>query len=159
MSEPKFWVSLAFVLLVVLSYKKVAKLLAGFLDGYAEKIKSELDTASRLRVEAEDTLKIYKRKQLEFSKEAEAILNKARADAEANNARAQAELKITIDARLKQALEKIEQEEVAAINDVRNRIVDITLAAVHSVIVEQSVSNSQDDLIKLTISDIERKIH
>lgn len=159
-SEPKFWVSLAFVSLVVLSYKKVGKLLAGVLDGHAEKIKSELDAARRLRTEAEETLSLYKQKQEEFTKEAEKILAKARADADANNARAQIELKTILDARLKHALEKIAQEEIAAINDVRNHIVHIALAAARNIIIAQEAENtSSDELINLVISDIERKIH
>ncbi len=158
-SSPQFWVSAAFVLLVVLAYKKVAKLLAGFLDSHATKIKEELETASRLRVEAEETLALYKQKQAEFAKEAEAILAKARDDADNNSARAQADLKVALDARLKQAMDKIVQEEAAAIADVRNRVVDITLAAARSVIIEQMAVISQEEFVKLAVSDVERKIH
>ncbi len=158
-AEPKFWVMLAFVILVVLSYKKVAKLLGRFLDAHATKIKSELDAASRLRAEAEEVLALYKRKQAEFAKEAEAILAKAREDADANTAQAQLELKAALDARLKQALEKIAQEEAAAVAEVRNHVVDITLAAARNIISEQMGSMSQKDLIVQVVADIGRKLH
>lgn len=158
-SSPQFWVSSAFVVLVVLAYKKVTKLLAGFLDSHATKIKEELETASRLRIEAEETLALYKQKQAEFAKEAEVILAKARDDADNNSARAQADLKVALDARLKQAMDKIAQEEAAAIADVRNRVVDITLAAARSVIIEQMAVISQEEFVKLAVADVERKIH
>lgn len=158
-SNPQFWVSAAFVLLVVLGYKKVSSLMVGFLDSHADKIKAELEMASRLRAEAEEALAVYKQKQSEFAKEAEIILEKAREDANINSANAQAELKATLDARLKQAMEKIAQEEAAAIAEVRNHVLDITLAAARSVIVEQMAVISQDEFVKLAVADIERKIH
>lgn len=158
-STPQFWVSAAFILLVALSFKKIGKLLAGVLDGHAAKIKAELDAARQIRMEAEETLRLYKRKQLEFSKEAEEILAKARADAAASSARAQAELKAALDIRTKQAVDKIAQEESAAIADIRGRIVAIAVLAAHNIISEQMNTTSQDELIKFTISDIEQKIH
>jgi F-type H+-transporting ATPase subunit b len=157
--EPKLWVSLAFILFIALSGKKIITLLFDALDKRTDKIKSELDEAKRLHVEAEEVLTLYKNKQLEFSKEAENIIAKARDDADANSARAQAELKIALDARLKHALEKIEQEEAIAIADVRKKIVNMTLVAAHNIIAEQVTSTSDDALVKMAISDIEHKIH
>ncbi len=158
-SNPQFWVTSAFILLVILAYKKVTKAIAVFLDSHSAKIKAELDAASILRKEAEETLALYKQKQAEFTKEAENILAKARDDAEANSIRAQEELKISLDVRLKQAMDKIAQEEAAAIADVRNRIIDITLAAARSVIIEQMAVISQEEFVKLAMADVERKIH
>jgi|CXWL01.1.fsa_nt_gi F-type H+-transporting ATPase subunit b len=158
-SEPKFWVAAAFVLLVSLSCKKVAELLFSVLDKRAAKIKSELDAAKQIRAEAEEALALYKQKQLEFAKESENILAKARSDAETNNAQAQAALKIALDARLKHALEKIAQEEANAIAEVRNHIVDIALSTARAIISEQMTNLPQEELIKLAISDIEHKIH
>lgn len=157
--EPKFWVSAAFVLFVSLSCKKIAELLFSVLDKRTAKIKSELDAARSLRLEAEETLTLYKQKQAEFSKEAENILAKARADSETNNTQAQAELKTALDARLKSALEKIAQEEATAIADVRNYIVGVALNTARAIIAEQMTNLPQEELIKLAISDIEQKIH
>lgn len=157
--EPQFWVSLAFIVFVALCYKKLVEFLAGFLDGHANKIKSELDAARNLRIEAEETLALYRKKQIEFSKEAEDILAKARADAETNTMQAQTELKTALDTRLKQAMEKIAQEEAAAIADVRNHIVNLALNTARTIIAEQTSKSTQSELIKHTISDIEQKIH
>lgn len=158
-SDPKFWVSLAFVLLVVLAGKTVAKLIAGVLDGRGAKIKSELDAAEALRKEAEAVLASYKQKQAEFTKEAEEILAKARSDAAASSAAAEAELKTALDNRMKNAMEKIAQEEAAAIAEVRSYIVELALAAAHSVVVQQAEGASSSEVVRLTLADIERKIH
>jgi len=157
--DPHFWVSLAFVLLVGLSFKKVAKLLAGVLDARGLKIKSELDAAKKLRAEAEEVLFLYKKKQQEFAKEADEILAKAREDADRNSANAQAELKTVLEARMKSALEKIEQEEAAAVAEVRNHIVGQALLAARNIVIQQMSNESREELVRLTIADIEHKIH
>ncbi len=159
LQEPKFWITLAFILLVAFSARTVSRLIAGVLDGHAQKIKDELAVASTLRAEAEQILEIYKQKQAEFTREAELIIAKAKSDAEANTNKAQIELKSALDARLKQALEKIAQEEAAAVAEVRNHVVDLTLSAARKVVSEQMNKSAQGEMIKKTVSDFERKLH
>lgn len=153
------WVALAFVILVGLLYKKVARALTVMLDERSAQIAEELETASRLRKEAEEVLALYKQKQAQYSKEAEAILRKAREDADVLAAHADRELKAALDARMQHALEKIAQEEERAIADVRAHIVDISLAAAKEVVAQQISKTSQADLLKSAIADIDRKIH
>lgn len=159
MSEPKFWVALAFVLLVGGLYKKISRLLAGLLDERSAKIAEELAHARRLREEAEIVLAQYKQKQAEYTKEAGAILKKARMDADVLAAHADKELKAALDVRMQHALEKIAQEETRAIADVRAHVVDISLAAARAIVIEHVQAMPQDELVKLALSDIERKIH
>lgn len=158
-SDPVFWVSLAFVLLVGLSAKKVAKLIASVLDGHSAKIKSELDTARSLREEAEAVLQLYKQKQAEFTEEAKQILEKSRADAARNTAAAQEELKKVLEIRTKAAMEKIAQEESAAIAEVRSHVAEVAIAAARRIMLEQASKTSADELANIAISGIERKLH
>ncbi|MEZ5690904.1 MAG: hypothetical protein R3D71_04475 [Rickettsiales bacterium] len=157
--NPLFWISLAFIAFVVLIYKKVSSLLFKALDDRSAKIKKELEDAKRLRLEAEETLALYKQKQEDFTKEAEEILAKARIDAEVATDKAQKELREHLDARLKSALEKIEQEEKQAIDEVKNRIVDIALGSARIVIASNPTELSRDGLVDMIVSDIEKKIH
>lgn len=158
-SNPVFWVFWAFVLFVGLSANKICKLLANVLDARSNKIKAELDAAKELRIEAENVLALYKQRQAEFAKEAESILAKARKDSETNTQIAQAELKIALDNRTKQALEKIAMEESAAITDVRNRVIDIATSSSRNIISEIMDNAVQADLVKNAVHDIEQKIH
>lgn len=158
-SDAKFWVAAAFFLFIALSYRKLGNVLAGALDSRSARIASELEQARRLREEAEQVLAVYKQKQAEYLQEANRMLQKARADADALTAAAQADLKLLLDARMKQAMEKIEQEEARAVNDVRHHVVDIALAAARAIIVDHVGSLPQQDLVKLALSDLERKIH
>lgn len=159
LSDPKTWVAAAFLIFVALSYKKAAKFMLTALDERSAKIKAELDQARSLREEAERVLAEYKRKQAEYLRDAEQMLAKARDDAEMMRAQAEKELKTAMDARMKNALEKIAQEEDKAIQDVRNHVVDIALAAARAIIIDHVSSLPQDELLKLAIADIERKIH
>lgn len=157
--DPKFWVIVAFITFVVLSYKKTSSLLLGALDARSERIKAELDEAHRLRAEAEALLNDYKQKQTAYLKEAETILDTARRDADSLRAYSEKELKAALDLRMKQAVERIAQEEGKAIEDVRNHVVDIALAAARTLIVDHLSNIPQEELVKLALTDIERKIH
>lgn len=159
LQTPTFWVAVSFTIMVLLSYKKVGRAVVKGLDDRSAKIKAELDQARSLREEAELVLADYKKKQAEYVKEAENMLVKAREDANALTDMAEKELKIALDARMKQALEKIAQEEDKAIQDVRNHVVDIALAAARTIIIDHVSTLSQDELVKLAMVDIERKLH
>ena len=159
LTDPRTWVTAAFLTFVLLAYKKIAALIANGLDSRTARIKSELDEARRLREEAEAVLAEYKQKQAEYLKEAEQMLESAKNDAQQLRAYAEAELKASLDARMKQAVERIAQEEASAINDVRDHVVDIALAAARNIISDQVGTMSQEELIKLALADIERKVH
>lgn len=157
--DPHFWVTVAFFCVVALSYKKVASLVSRTLDDRSARIRAELDEARRLRMEAEAVLEQYRQKQAEYLKEAEDMLAAARRDTDAMRSFTETELKAALEVRMKQALERIAQEESNAIDDVRNHVVDIALAAARTLIADHVSSMSQDELVKLALSDIERKIH
>lgn len=158
-SNPKVWVAAAFFIFFALTGKKLARLAANGLDNRAAKIKAELDEARRLREEAEAVLAEYKQKQAQYLQEAEAMFKRAEEDAKTLTAHAEKELRAALDERMKNAVEKIAQEENNAIAAVRNHVVDVALAATRAVIAEQSGKEAQDALVKQAIADIERKIH
>jgi F-type H+-transporting ATPase subunit b len=157
--EPKFWVGLSFVVFVALSYKKVGGMLISALDSRTQKIKEELAQAEALRIEAEKILEEYKSKQAHTMKEAEQMLEKAAQDAASLRAAAEKELKQSIESRTQQAMDRIAQEETKAIEEVRNHVVDIALSSARTMLAERAKKSDQSTLIKLALSDIERKIH
>jgi F-type H+-transporting ATPase subunit b len=157
--NPVFWVAVAFVMVVILGFKKIKTLLLSALDGRSARIRDELDRARKLREEAEAVLAEYKKRQAEYLKEAEKMLGRAREDADALTRQSEKELKDVLDSRMNQALDKIAREEELAIQEVRNHVVDIALAAARAVIVNHVGKLPQEELIKLALADIERKIH
>ncbi len=159
LQDPQFWVCVAFIAFVALVYKKAFLFSTKALDSRSAKIKEELDQARTLREEAETVLADYKRKQAEYLKEAEEMIARARDDANTFRAQAEKQLKSDMEIRTKQAIDKIAREENQAIQDVRNHVVDIALSAARAVIIDHVGNLSQDELVKLAIADIERKIH
>lgn len=159
LSDAKFWVACAFFLFVALVYRKISYFLGRALDDRSARIKRDLLEAQKLREEAEALLMQYKQRQAEYIQEAQQMLQKAQADADALIVKGGKDLQLAMEARTQQALDKIAQEEAKAVNDVRNHVVDIAMAAARAIIVDQVGNLPQDDLVKLALSDMERKIH
>ena len=158
-SNPKVWIALAFILLVGSLYKTIARILAKTLDERSQKIASELAEAQKLRVEAQEVLQLYRQKQAEYTKEAEQILRKAREDADRMVASAETDLKALMDERVEQSVQKIALEEERAIAEVRENIVDVSLSAAKVIIEGHVATASPDELLKLSLEDIERNVH
>ena len=159
LEDPRFWVAVAFFIFFALTYKKIGAFAFGALDDRSAKIKYELDEARRLREEAQGILEQYKQKQTHYLKEAEQILTDAKKDAETLRSYAEKEMNAQLEGRTKQAMDRIAQEEAQAILDVRNQVVDVALAAARALIVDHVSNLSQEELVKLALSDIEQKIH
>src|SRR5689334_14886505 len=105
--DPAFWVALATVTFVVAVYRPVAKIIVRGLDGRTDRIRTELDEAKRLRAEAEELLKSFKRKQKDALKEAQSIVDEARDASEAMKKQAKADLEAVLNKRIALAMEKV----------------------------------------------------
>lgn len=157
--DPTFWVAIAFVLFVVLTFKPLKKAVTGALDGRAERIRQELDEAARLREEAQKMLAEYKRKQNEASKEAEELLAHAKVEAERLGKEAEAEMEAALQRREAAALEKIAQAETKALAEVRGQAVDVAIAAAGKLLSDRLDDTSSGALIDRSIEEIKQKLH
>ena len=157
--DPTFWVAVAFVLFVVLTFKPLKKAILGALDGRAERIRQELDEAARLREEAQKMLAEYKRKQNEASKEAEELLAHAKVEAERLAKEAEVEMEAALQRREAAALEKIAQAETKALAEVRGQAIDVAIAAAGKLLSEKIDDASAGKLIDHSIEEIKQKLH
>src|SRR6516165_4924615 len=64
-AEPEVWVLLAVVVFVIGVWKPARRVILGGLDARAARIRDELETARRLRDEAEEALAGYRKQQRE----------------------------------------------------------------------------------------------
>ncbi len=159
LSEPETWVAAAFIIFVVLTAKPIGRAIAGGLDARAAKIKAQLDEAHALRDEAERLLAEQQRKQIAAVKEVEAILARAREEAERVRRDSVANLEAAFARREKMAMDKIVQAEAQAVTDVRNQAVDIAMAAAAKLLKEGIDSGKGDELIDSAIRELDRKLH
>ena len=157
--DPTFWFLVAFVIFIVAVSRPVARGAAKALDSRADKIRSDLDEAEKLRVDAQDLLASYQRKQRDAVKEAEAILAHAREEAERMRTRSAEELERSVARREQLALERIQQAETRAIADIRALAVDIALDATRTLIETSMQGSKADALIESSIQELPGRLH
>ena len=71
LSDTGSWVLISFLIFAFLAYTKGKAAFLNMLDSRIEAIKNEIETAESLRVEAQELLAQYQRKQRDAAKEAE----------------------------------------------------------------------------------------
>ncbi|MEE3625540.1 F0F1 ATP synthase subunit B [Nitrospirillum sp. BR 11752] len=160
LQNPTFWVGVAFVVFFALViWKGGLGALGKGLDARAEKIRLEIETAQKLRQDAEAALTAYQKKQRDAMKEADAIIAAAREEAERIRQHAEADLEATLKRREAQALEKIAQAEAAALQQVRSLAVDVALAATESLLTQTIDQSRSDAMVATAIEELPGKLH
>ena len=155
-----FVVLIGFVLfLAILFYFNVPAMLMGMLDKRAEGIKAELDEARALREEAQSILANYERQSREVADQAERIVAQGKADAEAAAVEARAALERSIARRVKSAEDQIQSAEDKAVRSVRDRAVEVAIAAAAETIAKQMAAADANKMIDNAIGEVERRLH
>ena len=160
LSDPSFWVAIAFVIFVgLLGYLGVHRQLTKALDNRAERIKSELDEARRLKDEAMALLKEYQRKREAAEGEAQSIVTEARAEAGRMAVEAKAKAEEFVTRRTKMAEQKIAQAEAQAVADVRAAAADAAVAAAEKILTQQAKGELAAELIAKGVEDVRKKLN
>src|SRR6516225_6479447 len=125
-AEPEVWVLLAVVVFVIGVWKPARRAILGGLDSRAARIRDELETARRLRDEAQQALAGYQQQRRDAEAEAERVAAQARRN-----------LEETLERRRRLAEERIAQEEAKALSEIRALAVDVAISAAREVIVSE----------------------
>lgn len=156
---PEFWVALAFVVMVGAAFRPIARAIASALDIRAEKIRSRIEEAQKLQEDAKEMLATYQRKSRDAMKEAEAILDHAKAEAKRLAEQAGRDLEDSIKRREQQAKDRIAQAEAQAVKDVRHLVVDVAVAAAEQVLRENLTAAQAKALVDQAIKDVGAKLN
>lgn len=160
LANSDFVVLIAFLLFVgFLVYMKVPGLLGAKLDARAAGIRSELEEARALREEAKALLASYERKRKDAKAQADRIVAQAREDAAQAGEEARKELEASVARRLQAAEEQVASSQEAAIRAVRERAIDVAIAAARDVIARQITEAERDALVDSAITDVGAKLH
>jgi F-type H+-transporting ATPase subunit b len=154
-----FWVGVAFVIFVIAAFKPGKRVLTQALDGRIARIREEVEEAQRLREEAQTMLASYQRRQREAIQEAEQIIAHAREEADRVKAKAEADLEDSIKRREQQATAKIAQAEAAAIDEIREKAVDMAIEATARLLEEKLAGKAGEQAVADAIKDIPNKLH
>ncbi len=159
LEDPTFWVAVAFLVFVALAAKPVSRALTGALDARSARIRAELDEAQALREEAQKTVAEFKRKQHDALKEAEQILDHAKVEAKRLSERAERDLEAALERREHAALDKIAQAEAQALQEVRDRAIEVALVATAKLIAENLGPERSGAMIDRAIRDLSGRLH
>ena len=77
-NDPQFWVFIAFVIFVAITFKPIKKIFTSSLDNKIKIIKNNIDQAEKIKNEAQNTLSQIKKRQNDVKLEIEEIQNKAK---------------------------------------------------------------------------------
>jgi F-type H+-transporting ATPase subunit b len=158
--EPEFWVAVAFVILMaVFAYLGVFKSAMTALDHRAERIKAELDDATRLKQEAAKVLADYKARSATAEREANDIIANAKAEADRIAAEAKAKMEDFVARRTKTAESKIALAEAQAVADVRAAAAEAAVQAASTILSQSVKGQVADDLLAKGINEVRQKLN
>lgn len=150
--DTTFWVAISFVIFAFIAFKMGRKSVIGALDNKINEIKSEIENAERLRVEAQELLAQYQRKQRDAENEAADILARAKEQAKMLQDNAQKELAEVMDRRETQLAERLRRIEENAIAEIQGHAADLAVAATTEMIArsldEKANTALNEDAIK-----------
>ncbi|MEM9370258.1 MAG: ATP F0F1 synthase subunit B [Pseudomonadota bacterium] len=143
----------------LLAYFGVHKFLGTKLDERAEGIRNELDEARRLREEAQEIFASFERKQKEVETQAAEIVSHAEAEAKTAAKKAEAEIASSVERRLLRAQEQIAMAEADAVKEVRDRAVQIAVAAASDVLKTNLSAQKANGLIDSAIDEVGERLN
>lgn len=157
--DPEFWVLVAFVLVLILLYRKAMPGVLRSLDERAARIAAQLEEAKRLREEAEKALASYQEKQRQTMRQAEEILAHATVEAERIGKLAAADLEAAIERRTRQGEDRIAQAEAAALAEVRNSAVEVAIEAARRVLKAEVKGDAASRMVEDAIAELPRRLN
>ena len=153
------WVAISFVIFALLAYKLGAKSVVAKLDGRINEVKTEIETAERLRVEAQELLAQYQRKQRDTEKEAKSMIADAKKQAKTLKKNAESDLKELMERREEQLAARIGRIEENAIADIRNQAAELAVAVTTEAIVQTLDTKEGAKLADSSIASIAKQIN
>lgn len=156
LSNAEFWVGVGLlVFLAILAFAGVPKLVGRTLDERADKVRSELDEAERLRAEAEALLTQIRAEKVQAEAQAREMIAQAEADAKLMADEARARLEESLARRQAQAERKIAQAESQATADVKSAAADLAAQAAERMLAERLRGKRSDPLIDRAIPQLQ----
>jgi F-type H+-transporting ATPase subunit b len=159
-AEAETWVAIAFVILMgIFGYVGVHRTVLKALDNRRDRIKAELDEARKLKDEAAKLLADYRARRAQAEREAEAIIESAKADAERIAAESKAKLEDFVARRTKTAESKIALAEAQAVADVRAAAAEAAVSAAATILSQSVKGQVADELLTKGIREVSSKLN
>lgn len=153
------WVAISFLLFVVLAVKFAGKAVIGGLDKKIAEIKSEIETAERLKKEAADLLAEFQVKQRDAEKSAAEIIEQAKQSAQLVQKQAEYDLNETMARREAQLADRVKRIEEKAIADIQNHAADLALQATREIVEKTLDDKTGSKLVDQAIASVGKHLN
>ncbi|MEP9361201.1 hypothetical protein [Sphingomonas sp. KR3-1] len=155
-TAPGFVAIAMLIVLGIVLYKRVPAMIGKMLDARIDSIRTQLDQATALRVEAEAELAAAKARNAASEADAAAIVAHAEAEAKDLLKKAEADAKELTKRRAKMAEDKIAAAERTAIAEVRAKAAQAAAAAAGAIIAEKHGADADKALVDQAIAGLGR---
>ena len=157
LNPPWFIAAAMIVVIAILIWKKVPSAIGQALDSKIALIRDQLAEAEALRKEAEALKAEYEAKSASVEKDREALLERARHEADDIVAKAKSDAEALIGRRTRMAQDKIAAEERQAVEQLRSTAADAAARAAAKIIAERHDASSDAKLVDQAIKEISGK--
>jgi F-type H+-transporting ATPase subunit b len=152
---PPAWIALAMIVVIaIMIWKKVPGAIAGALDSKIALIRDQLAEAEALRKEAEALKAEYEAKSASADKDRDALLERAKHEADEIVAKAKTDAEALIERRTRMAEDKIAAEERAAVEQLRATAADAAAKAAAKLIAERHDAATDAKLVDQATKEI-----
>ena len=141
------WVAFGFVVFCIIAWRYGAKPFVNILQSRADEVQNKLEEAEKLRLEAKEVLNNYKILQQEAEEEAKNIILRAKENAKHLQKSAEENTNKFILRQEDQIKQKIKAAEKQALIDVKNIVVDLSIAASQECLTNEIDQKKSNDLI------------
>jgi F-type H+-transporting ATPase subunit b len=150
-----FWTLVVFGVSLYVLNKAVFPRIRDALDARQRVIEESIDTAERLKTEADEVLAEYRERLKEARLQAEQILERARATAESAQKRALDEAKERREELLEQTRRDVDAETRRAISEIRAEVANLTILATEKVTRKHLTDEDQKRLVEEALSELD----
>ncbi len=158
LQDSYFWVLLATVIFVVIAYAKGRKPLIAMLDARTARIKTELEEAEALRIQAQELLADCQKKHRDALQTSQKIIDNAKETAERMQQTAEKKLEESLKRKETQLMDRIARAETAAVTELRNQAADIA-ARTAEILMAEAITKRGPKMVDEAIADIPAKLN
>ena len=154
LSDPQFWVAIAFIIFVILIFKPIKKILSTSLDKKIKEIKDSIEEAENLKSETQVTLSEIKKRQNDVQIEIENINSNSKD--KIKNLKSQAEKKLNeqISKRELLATAKVDQMTRDANTQIQQHISQTAINAAITLVEKKLNEDEKQNLINQSIKEL-----
>lgn len=153
------WVLISFILFGFVAYKFGWPAFLRLLDNRIDTIRNDIETAENLRVEAQELLAQYERKQRDAKEEADRIVKQAKDHAMKIKKQAEADLDEAMQRREDQLAVRLKRMEEEAMQEIRGYASELAVKATIEIINEKFDKSANSKLLEKSIKDISGQLN